>query len=466
MGLRGGLGWGLRWALLPVLAVVVVVGCAADSEGPANADKELTPEQRDQAEALGLDPEKPYAGTELNFLICCADAPQFADLTELSKSEFTELTGISVKWGNVPFGSFQQRVVTEATTGGGTYDLVAWVDSWGPSIQSSLVPLDDKIERDNIDMGDFPPAYREASTIGSEDGTYYGMPLRGHAFTYFYREDVYNDLGLRPPETWDEFVEQGDTISQETDLYPTSMYYSRTSGQNVFMWLDMLWGNGSDVFDGEFRPTFNDAEGMEATELYIDFLREHEMTPPASVSWDEVEGQQGLGKGQAATFMGWSWIYSSLIGPDASANVRENVAFSTPPVWEGKEPVNYGYLWPTGILESSQNQDAAWEYLKWMTHAETEKQTLTGPQPRDIASVHLSNLRDPEVNELSNGLHRTLADTLGDSRTTPMIEEWPEVQEVISTALSEMAGGADVETTLDDAATQVEKIMEREGYYD
>ena len=454
----------LRVLLFALVGAFVLFGCAGDRGGGEEASKELTPEQREQAESLGLDPEKPYAGTELNFLICCADAPQFADLADLSNSEFKELTGISVKWGNVPFGSFQQRVVTEATTGGGTYDLVAWVDSWGPSIRSSLVPLDDKIQEDNVDMNDFPPAFRQASQIGTD--TYYGMPLRGHAFTFFYREDVYEDLGLEPPKTWDEFIEQGEQIKQETDLYPTSMYYSRTAGQNVFMWLDLLWGNGGDVFDENYRPIFNNAEGMEATELYIDFLREYEMTPPASVSWDEVEGQQGLGKGQAATFMGWSWIYSSLIGPDAAPEVRDNVAFSTPPAWEGKEPVTYGYLWPVGILQASQNQEAAWEYLRWLTAAETERQTLTGPQPRDIASVHMSNFRDPEVNELSNGLHNTLADVLGNSRTTPMIPEWPEVQEVLSTAISDMAGGADVETTMNDAADQVERIMEREGYYD
>ena len=177
----------LLFALYGMVAALIAVGCAGDRGGSADAGKKLTSEQRKQAEELGLDPDKPYAGTELNFLICCHDAPQFADLQQLSNSEFTKLTGISVKWGEVPFGSFQQRVVTEATTGGGAYDLVAWVDSWGPSIRSSLLPLDDRIQEDNVDMSDFPPAFRQASAIGSEDGTYYGMPLRGHAFTYFYR---------------------------------------------------------------------------------------------------------------------------------------------------------------------------------------------------------------------------------------------------------------------------------------
>ena len=50
----------------------------------------------------GLTPGKPYDGTELNFLICCATAPQFAALNARS-AEFTEMTGITVNWGDAPF---------------------------------------------------------------------------------------------------------------------------------------------------------------------------------------------------------------------------------------------------------------------------------------------------------------------------------------------------------------------------
>ena len=54
----------------------------------------------------GLLPGKPYNGTKLKFLICCQAAAQFFLLNQKSLA-FTELTGIEVEWGNVPFGEFQ-----------------------------------------------------------------------------------------------------------------------------------------------------------------------------------------------------------------------------------------------------------------------------------------------------------------------------------------------------------------------
>ena len=50
----------------------------------------------------GLTPGKPYDGTELNFLVCCLGAAQFYALSEKGNSEFYEMTGIKVVWGDVP----------------------------------------------------------------------------------------------------------------------------------------------------------------------------------------------------------------------------------------------------------------------------------------------------------------------------------------------------------------------------
>jgi len=463
----------LRRALLLVLvgvgAALIGIGCAGDSGGTAGAGKELTPEQKKQAESFGLDPEKPYAGTELNFLICCNTAPQFASLADLSNKEFTKLTGISVKWGNVPFESYQQKIVAEATTGDGTYDLVSWIDSWGPAIRGSLLPLDDKIQEDNIDMGDFPDAYREAIELGSEEGQVYGMPLRGHPLMFFYRQDVYDDLGLERPETLQEFVEQGDKINQAGEMDPTAMYYGRSGGQNMWLYLSHLWSNGGDIFDEEYRPIFNSPEGVEAMELYVDYLQEYDMTPKASVAWNEQEGNQAFNRGDAATFMGWWWMYGLMTSGESAPEVQENAQFAPMPSWEGKDAVSYAMIWPAGILQSSQNQDAAWEYLKWMTSKEVEKKVAMRDDKPEYANnvvVRESNLRDPEINEKWDGIQEVGADVLEDARTTPMIPEWLEVQDILSRSVNQIAGGADAQKTLDEAANEVEALMEREGYYE
>ena len=112
------------------------------------------------AATYGLKAGKPYAGTEVKFLICCATAGQFAQMIKLTGpgSEFEKLTGITVKWENTPYEALQQKILVEATTGN-TYDAVAWVDAWGEAFKSQMMPLNSRIAADKINMKDYPNAY-------------------------------------------------------------------------------------------------------------------------------------------------------------------------------------------------------------------------------------------------------------------------------------------------------------------
>ena len=168
---------------------------------------------------FGLKPGKPYNGTKLNFLICCNTASQFASLIDKTAKEFTAMTGISVTWDNGPYGGFQQKLLTEAVSGTGGFDNVAWVDSWGPGIKSFLLPLNDKVAAAKINMQDFSPAHIKAAS--SDDGKIlYGIPLRGHAQVLFYRKDIFNQLGLQPPTTWQEVAKVPDYQGKEARYCP------------------------------------------------------------------------------------------------------------------------------------------------------------------------------------------------------------------------------------------------------
>ena len=66
-----------------------------------------------------------------------------------------------------------------------------------------------------------------------EDGTIYGLPFRGHAQVLFYRKDVFSQLGLQPPQTWDDVAADAKTIREKTQLNPIAMYYKVGAGQNL-----------------------------------------------------------------------------------------------------------------------------------------------------------------------------------------------------------------------------------------
>ncbi len=423
----------------------------------------------------GLTPGKPYDGVELNFLICCATAPQFAALNKRSE-EFTELTGITVNWGDSPFGEFQSKIIAEVTAGSPAFDLIAYVDAWGPSIENYLQPLDTYIEQDGWDLDNYPNAYLQAGQ-GYLNEVRYGLPLRGHPFMMFYRQDIFDELGLEPPTTWAEFEAAADAIkaagltdAEGSEIFPVSMYYGVGGGQNIFVWESMLWSNGGDLFDENFEPIFNNAEGVEATQRYIDFVNKG-YTAPSSVAFNEQEANAEYNQGRAAMFTGWWWMYSRGTNCETNpADVCENAGFAKVPGWEGKGTSSYGHIWNVGINQFSKNQDAAWEYMKFFLNEEIEKEIVLAaddPALDTNVAVRLTVLADEEVNEAHGGLQAVGAEVLENARSQALLPEWPEILSLLEVAINDMAAnGADVQTTLDQAAEDVRDVMERNGYYD
>lgn len=417
---------------------------------------------------FGLQADKPFDGTHLEFLICCNTAPQFASLAAKTASEFTEMTGITVSWGDLPFGSFQEQLYLEATNPSTDYDIVAFVDAWGPNIYEFLYPLNDFVDEAGIDWNDYGPAYQGASTGNSD--TIYGLPLRGHPQMLFYRQDVFEELGLEVPTTWQEVSAVSQAIVEsDMEIDPIAMYYGINVDQNLFGWYSHLWGAGADIFDENWEPAFNTEAGVAATEQYLSYLRDG-YTAEASVAWNEQEANEELVQGRAAMFVGWWWMASRMTNAELP-EVADNAGFAPAPGWEGGSTTSYGYLWPVGVLDNSSDRDAALEYMKWLTNPITERRVVLDAEDPALdtnVAVRLSVLADEEVNEVHNGLQGVASDILADARTLPLIPEYTELIPIFAEAINELATNpnSDMQAVLDLAAEDVRFVMESAGYYD
>lgn len=417
----------------------------------------------------GLKPGKPYNGTELKFLICCLDAGQFAQLSKLTGpgGEFQQLTGITARWENTPYDALQQKILVEATTGS-TYDVVAWVDAWGEAIKPYLLPLNDRIKADKINMSDYPGAYLQAAT--DSNGNIIGMPFRGHPLILFYRKDVFNQLGLQVPKTWQDVIKTAQTVQQRRPgMAGLSTMYKVNAGQNLFSWVSMLWGNGGDILDKSGRPVFNSPKGVQATQTYIDLLRRYKITPAASTTYAEPESSTEMLQGRAAMWVGWWWYWAQFSDPKAVAPaVLNNVGFAPAPGWAGGKTQNYALVWPIGIFKNSKNPDAAWEFIKYVSNTIVQKKVASNrsnPAQADNTIVTFSGMNDPRVNEVNGGIPKVGAQVLRTARTLPQVRTWAEIQSILEIGVNQMATGADVKSTLDRMARDVDAVQKRAGYY-
>jgi multiple sugar transport system substrate-binding protein len=123
---------------------------------------------------------------------------------------------------------------------------------------------------------------------------------------------------------------------------------------------------------------------------------------------------------------------------------------------------------PLSLFKDSQNQEAAWEFLKWATNPDLEKAIVTNKENPDTTTnvaVQMVNLEDPDVNAAWDNMHQFAAQSLAVSRIMPQLAEWPEISNVLEVAINDIAAGAPTQETLDQAAVEIEAIMERAGYY-
>ena len=412
----------------------------------------------------GLKPGKPYKGTKLVHLV--HNAAQ-AQAHNKRLGQFTELTGIEVEYQMVPFPSLREKITADGVAGTGDIDLYCFLDSWGPSMTGFMTPLNDYQKKDGMNMADiYPPAYINGTTY---DGKNYGLPWRGHPQLLLYRTDLFKKAGVDVPKTWQELIAASKAIKEKTGREGIAMYYGKgNSGQNLFVWYAFLKSNGADILNDKMMPVFNSRQGIEATQYYVDLLLKYKAASPGSKAFREYEASQAVAQDNAAMVIVWWWHYGVLTNPKKAKDiVTQNIGFAPVPAWEGRGKATLALSMATGISAHSKNKDAAWEFLKWLSNPDLEKDLVTDksdPKTTTIVVVHKKNLVDPGINKISNGMHKAAAASLAVSDTLPMIEEWPEVSNVLEVAISNIAAGADTKKEMDKAAKEVTAIMKRSGY--
>jgi ABC-type glycerol-3-phosphate transport system substrate-binding protein len=107
-----------------------------------------------------------------------------------------------------------RRILSELRHGtaqtGLPYDLVA-IPYWilGHCVDTGLVqPLDDDLNKHNSN-------YTWWNEMGVYDGRLYGVPLSALTMVLAIRKDLFDEYGLEPPDTWDEYLALVDKVQAE-----------------------------------------------------------------------------------------------------------------------------------------------------------------------------------------------------------------------------------------------------------
>lgn len=332
---------------------------------------------------------------------------------------------------------------TKISAGMGSNDMPDVMYMWNyPAYAGGLEPLDSYIEGEGGDYKD--NFYDTLWNYNSYDGSTYGIPIGFTTHALFYNKDIFKEAGIAEPTndwTWDDVKKAAKTITEKCDGKKGFSFQMKPDPYDYEMY---LWSNGTAYVneDGELEGNLNSDEAKEVFAMF------QEMEKDEYAVATEKSGTDEFRSGNTAMYVYGSWSINTLKEDGVNFGVVNIPSFD-------KQP-SVSILSSSGISMSkdSKNKEAAWEFIKFWTSEEMNKERIGMELPVLYSVVESEGIMEqPEYAPFYTMLEQS-------SEYTPasfVYESWSELSENLSLSFERVFNPSAMEDpaeVLDEAAQQ------------
>lgn len=322
----------------------------------------------------------------------------FAGFEEVLAKFSEEYPDISVEPLTIPNADFVTKFTTAVLGGAAPNTTMALANRIADLVAiEGLQDISARVEADNL-MDLIPEDRWRLSTI---DGGIYGIPSFMFVDLMYYRADWFEEAGVEPPTTWEEFTQAAIAL---TDLEQGRFGFGlRGGGGGQGNLLPVLEGFNGPIVDDDLNPTLDLDATTEALRWYTELYTVHGTVPPSVVEDSFRQMIEGFQIGQTAMI----WHHTGSLG-EMQAVLDEGTFLTAP------RPMG-----PTKLMGAStpafnglsspdpENEEASWAWLKYWTEVDTQILFMekTGYFPSTTAAAADTRLLD-------NPLYSPLVDTV------------------------------------------------------
>lgn len=284
--------------------------------------------------------------------------------------------GFKVEWREMPSdtGQYFDKMRTEFQAGGGESDIIGADVIW-PAQFAAQGWIEDLSDLFTEEMrSDFLPSTIETSMYR---GKIYGVPWYSDAGLLYYRKDLLDKAGFKPPKTWDELRTQAQKVQdQEGIRYGFTFQGSEYEG-GVCNFCEYVWNAGGEILDPQ-DPT-KVLIGQGAAGDGLEAAQQHVSTgtaPLAVATFKEDESLFAFIQGDSVFNRNWPFAYAVAQDPAAGSVLKvDQVGVAHLPAQEqGQQAFATLGGWDFCISAFSQKKDQAWEFIKWAIQPRIQKE--------------------------------------------------------------------------------------------
>lgn len=245
--------------------------------------------------------------------------------------------------------------------------------------QDAILPLDDLITQMKADgsLADIPEANLEAYHV---NGHYIALPWAVDFAGWYYRKDILDKFGIKPPTSWEEFRAAAKKVTGN------GVYGVLSSGDMDKVLITMTQNNNGGFFTADGKADMTGERTKETVE-FMSALQTDGSVDPGTAGYDGNHAVQAFLAGKSAFF-----LYGPSLLANADAATAAKIGLLSPMTGpHGDKGTN---AWNAGIMAYSQTKHPAetMKFIKWWSEHEKPLWTEGGG---GMLPVRASIRKDP-----------------------------------------------------------------------
>lgn len=234
--------------------------------------------------------------------------------------------GVRVKSESLPWNAdeMHQFYVINLEGGRAGFDVLMMDVIWVPEFARAgwlldLTPF--------LAPGELEPHFPAAVEAATHAGRLWAIPWIMNVGLLYYRADLLAKYGLRPPESYDELVDQVRRIrAGEVDPRLDGFLWQGKQYEGLVVnVLEALWANGTRLLDDDGRVFPDPARAAEAL-AFLRLLIQSGVSPPWVTAGDEELTRRPFGDGRAIFLRSWPYAMDLFELPDSPVRGKVGIA--------------------------------------------------------------------------------------------------------------------------------------------
>ena len=333
--------------------------------------------------------------------------------------------------------------------GSSPFDIVYMDIVWTPKFAAAgwLRTIDDRLS---------PTAAKTYLKGDIAGGMYqdklYRLPFRSDAGMLYYRQDLLDQAGYQPPETFTELLEISQDLQQQGLAKWGYVWQGRQYEGLAAMFVEILQGYGAFWVNPDTLEVGLDQPQAIAA---VEFLRKAialDVSPSGVTNYGEEETRLLFQNGKAVFLRNWPYVYSlaaeSAIAGKYSIKPMVHAMGQTSGATQGG--------WGLGIATSSKHPDAAWQVMEFLSSEASQREFIldTGFVPSRI-----SLFNDPAI-VAKYDYYPQLLKVVQSSALRPPIPQYAPASDILQRYLSAaITGKITPQQAMKKAATETRNLF-------